>query len=467
MYYYYTNMINDNTIILDSKIYKTIGELKQAPKKDIFRYVGIMKQSPIRDYLDKYFFEKYFCENKLTNNLTNRIRHISNKLCYREIIRRCFDNYDLISNNNKTEKKILSEEVILLINKMHEISSSNTGIFIDYLIRRIICEIKNDPFYDNRANSIICGINSNNILYKKENEEIYQFIINDKCNIWCISKEPNLKSETIGYINMGDCFIGYEKINEWLKIKYQGKYQNIYGYIRWKIPNCVNFNETDLYNEYIENKYIIKQEHNTSHICNTGCKYIITNYDFSETILPICQNLSYEKMKDINYKAYDIMKEIFIVSLSHSISFGGCCNQFVFDLFMNELNNIQNNKKIYEELYLLCKELLYNKENILLNPALGGLFKNSIPADCDIVLDDLLLDIKCTKNNNDIYELLQLLGYSSLLYYNPKYNININKIGLLNLLQGKYITYDISSCYSDTNLKNYLDLLNNNLIFSE
>lgn len=454
-------MINDNTIIPDNKNYKTIGELKNAPKKDILRCVGLMKETPIRDYLDKYFFEKIMFENKLTDSLTNRIKHISNKSCYREIIKRCFYNFDLISNNNKTEKKILTEEVILLINKMHDISSSNTGIFIDYLIRRIICEIKNAPFYDSRANSIIGCIN-NNIFYK-ENEDIYQFIINDKSKFWSINKEPNYKSEIIGNIIMGDSFIGYEKINEWLKIKYQ----NVYGYIRWKIPNCINFYETELYNEYIENKYIIKQQHNnTGYISNNRvCEHNITNY---ETILPICQNLSYEKMKDINnYKSYNIMKEIFIVSLSHSISFGGCCNQTIFDLFINELNNIHNNKKIYDELYSLCNELLYNKEKVLINPVLGGSFENSIPSDCDIVIDDLLIDIKCTKNNNGIYEILQLLGYSSLLYYNPRYNININKISLLNLLQGKYTIYDISTCYTDENLKDYLDLLNNKLTFSE
>lgn len=340
-------MITDNTLITNSKIYKTVGEYKNAPKPYVIRYVGIMEKSSVRDYLDGYFFEKYLNENKMTGNLTNRIKFISNKLFYREVIKRCFDNNDLFINNIKTENNILNEDVNLLINILHNISSSNAGILLDYMIRRIICEIQKNDFYDSRTSVI--------------NSEI------------------------------------------------------------WTEVNKLN--------------------------------------------MPLCPKLCLLKTKNTaKYKTYEIMAELFVVSLSHSISFFSCCNQEIFDLFIKELSDIEKNKKLYDELYLLCKNLVQDKTKILLNPGLGGNFENSIPADCDIVFDDCLIDIKCTKSGNEIYEILQLLGYSALLYYNPRYNININKIGILNILQGKYTEYDISN-YSDENLKNYLKLLNNNLEF--
>lgn len=340
-------MINDNTKIPNNKIYKTIGEYKNAPKPYIIRNVGIMEKSSIRDYLDGYFFEKYLNENRMTGNLTNRIKVISNKLFYREVMKRCFDNNDLIINNMKTEKDILNEDIILIINKLHNFSSSNTGVLLDYIIRRIICEIKKINFYDSRSSVINCEI--------------------------------------------------------------------------WTEVNKLN--------------------------------------------IPICPKLCLTKTTDTaKYKTYEIMKEIFIVSLSHSVSFFGCCNQEIFDLFIEELSNNENIKKLYDELYLLCISFVQGKNKVLLNPGLGGNFENSIPSDCDIVLDDCLIDIKCTKTGKEIYEILQLLGYSALLYYSPRYSININKISILNILQGKYIEYDISN-YTDENLKNYLELLNNKLEF--
>ena len=63
-----------------------------------------------------------------------------------------------------------------------------------------------------------------------------------------------------------------------------------------------------------------------------------------------------------------------------------------------------------------------------------------------------------TSKDNSIYEILQLLGYSSLLNLNPKFNRKIENICIINLLQGNMINYDIS--YIDNEqMVNYLKIL--------
>jgi hypothetical protein len=75
---------------------------------------------------------------------------------------------------------------------------------------------------------------------------------------------------------------------------------------------------------------------------------------------------------------------------------------------------------------------------------LGGIYEYSIPADCDLVIGDALIDIKCTIGDNSSYEIMQLLGYSALLQNNPTYNKRINQISVLNLLEGNILFYDTS-----------------------
>ena len=82
-----------------------------------------------------------------------------------------------------------------------------------------------------------------------------------------------------------------------------------------------------------------------------------------------------------------------------------------------------------------------------------------IPADCDLIIDDMLIDIKCTKGINTISEILQLLGYSSLnLDFIPIYGIPIKQISIINILEGVEYIYDISNI-SKASLLDYLILL--------
>lgn len=290
----------------------------------------------------------------MCGNLTNRIKNITNQPCYYYIIKNVFNNIDILQTNKQT-KQILNTDCMIFIKSLHSIEPSLTGTYLDYLMRRIICEKTNKLFYDGRAEDI------------------------------------------------------------------------------------------DIHREYI---------------ASISCD----NKEFIFDKLPITMNDSYKYTKDTNfYETKNILLEIFITSLSHTLAFGGIPNQ---DKVNNIIHLIQNTPNIVELFYKpireICVELLENQNDILLNPALGFLIpllnNKSIPSDCDLVINNVLYDIKCTCGDNYIYEILQLLGYASLLSCVPKFNKKINNISVINLLQGYMINYDISYITIEQMI-NYLEIL--------
>jgi len=181
--------------------------------------------------------------------------------------------------------------------------------------------------------------------------------------------------------------------------------------------------------------------------------------------LPINMYESYEKTKDtLLYKTEKILLEIFITSLSHTLAFGGIPKEDTINNIINLINTTINITEIFVlPLKILCENLLKNHNNVLLNPGLGcelPMLNTHIPADCDLVIDNNLFDIKCTIGDKSIYEILQLLAYSCLLLYNPKFNIKIDNILIINLLQGKLIKYVISDITNEQLMK-YLKILTN------
>jgi hypothetical protein len=85
----------------------------------------------------------------LRGNITLRTGKIANKACYHYIVNNIFDNVDYMEKCTKIN--ILTPECINIIKKLNNINAQLTGPFIDYLIRRIFCEIIGEPFYDNRV----------------------------------------------------------------------------------------------------------------------------------------------------------------------------------------------------------------------------------------------------------------------------------------------------------------------------
>jgi hypothetical protein len=461
--------INDETV-LPGKTFNTIGDLKESTQlRKVILFITHLKDNSIKEYLDKWIYEEYYSKKRMFGNLTDRIKNINSGICYKQIMRSVFDSYDI--KNNVITTEILETKAVNIIKELHAICPSTCGSFIDYLIRRIICELIKKPFDDSRADKMIS--NNNLISYHTGEDNMWEFIKNDDYGSWTITKEPYLSSEKIGEINEQDRFIVYETNNEWLKIKYK----NIDGWVRWQLPKVSN-GETkgiDCYDDSrmnIQNKYFQKKTGGDMHICSRGCKYDIIQRKYFQTpeylnscSLESCQRLSYEKVKNTDiYHTKDILYDIFLVSLSHTESFGFCPKQETFNIFQDKIKSL-NVDNLVLPLKDLCKKLINNKTNILLNPSLGGpldeLENISIPSDADLVLDDILIDIKCTTVDTTevYYEIFQLLGYAGLLWLNKKYQQKINSVIILNLLEGISKKYDIS--YLDKgNFIKYIKLLN-------
>jgi len=175
------------------------------------------------------------------------------------------------------------------------------------------------------------------------------------------------------------------------------------------------------------------------------------DYEFNNKTICYSYNIS----KNTNtYKTENILIEIFITSLCHKLSFG---ESLIKDKIKDIIKLIENEKNIDKLLYLPLKELvkylLKDKTDCLLNPCLNGLH-----ADCDVIINNTLYDLKCSKKN-DIKELLQLLGYASLINcYKQKFNNKIQHISIINLLKGYIVKYDISHI-TDNQLKSYLECI--------
>ena len=457
-------LINDDTL-LDGK---KLSEWKKNISV-LLRKLSLMKKSTMRDYLDKWIFDNHLLKRKIRANLTKIIKSsFMNKVSYREIMKRCFDDIDIL-NLNKTNKKILDEDSCKIIQQMHSINASLTGTFLDYLIRRIICELTNIEFTDSRATHM-CKTQDDNVKISDGLYDTWIYDGNDEVADWLIKEKDDFNSKIIGEITGGDRFIVLEKNEKWMKIFYK----NMIGWVRSMIPNVENFRILDNSEiEYVPNKYF-KHFQMNCHYCQYGCNYKIENMrcfpnkegeieQGASCYLPICRYLAYELSKDTNkYATEDLLQDIFITSLAHTECFMQTPRQSHVDEILNILNIETNCNILYKSLVILSKELIDNKKNILLNPALGGKLSidgPSIPSDCDIVTDNILRDFKCTNSKSGItegpYEILQLLGYTSLLKLNTKFNIDITKISIVNLFKGELTEYDINYITKDNLIKYY------------
>lgn len=328
---------------LTSKKYKTLGELLNAPIKSIILVSIHEKDTEIKNYLYEWLYLNHYHKKEMIGNLTSRVKNIANNPCYYYIVKNIFGGID-IKNYIISNVQILNSECIEFMKIIHSIEPSLHGVFMDYLIRRIISEKMEKDFYDSKSE-----------------------LLNGPEDFTCDELT----------INMND------------------------------------------------------------------------NYEISKNT------------KD--YKTKDIIKEIFITSLFHIMGITGILDKKSIVEILRLLKNTQN---IIEILVIpleeLCNELIKNTDDILLNPALGfnipELDDKHIPSDCDVIIDDVLYDIKCTSGNKEIYEILQLMGYASIINCSSELNKKINTISIINLLRGYIIKYDISYIINEQMIE-YLKIL--------
>ena len=397
----------DESTIIKSKKYKTIGDLKNAGLKAMIQTTTRMAPCIERDYLDNWLWDTHYSKMYMVGNLTTRITNISNTICYREVVKRCFNNIDIISNNTIT-KDIIPKASIDLITELHSISPSMLGTFIDYLVRRIISELTGKPFQDSRSNAF----------YKERhtcNKPIIDYTV---LNVLELREHCRNMNTTRGYM-----LKGISKMNKKTLLD-----------------------------------HLLEIQHSEGQ-CKLSIKYLNT------CVLPICQYLCYKKARNtIDYKTKDVIVEIFITSLFHSEAFRQAPQQEDFNKMLERLT-INNDviDILLPSITLLCYDLIKDKSSIFLNPVLGGELDDIddyIPADADLVIDDMLYDIKCTKSRHTFSEITQLLGYSSLIMLNKNFLKKINKISIINILAGNITTYNIDFINKD-NCVNYIKVLTN------
>jgi hypothetical protein len=435
---------------IKSKKYKTIGILKQACINSIIQTTSRMDASSERDYLDKWLYDTHYSKKEMYGMLTDRIENISNKICYREIIKRCFNDIDILSSN--TTKQILSKPSIDFITELHSISPSIVGSFIDYLVRRIISELTGKEFRDRRcesgSHSHICRTKCDSLCAKSHNATCTKSSFTHIC-----TPVINYNDKTDIELKQLSLDMGFSQINTGsakpTKITKRNINENLSDSAREILIKTLNS---------ITNK--CKYDVN----CQLTCKEDMTTLG-NICILPKCQLSSYQKTKNtLEYKTEHIVEDIFITSLFHSEAFLQAPKQEHFNEVYEKLTtNDAINDILIKPMTDLCKDIIKDKSDIFLNPAFGGDLddvEGSIPADADLVVDDLLIDIKCTKKSNPIGEITQLLGYSSLMMLDKKYRRNINKISIINMLSGIITTYNIDFVDKD-NCVNYIKVLTN------
>ena len=439
--------------------------------------VAKMKPSKARDYLSAWLYDTHYSKKILCGNLMNRIKQISSRACYIHIVNHCF-------NGKEPEQigepiAILNQTIKDIITALHAIDASATGTFMDYLTRRIIAEIKQEDFIDGRADTYT---EIDQIRYLEEqNNNTNTTSINSIWNYyseggyWIVFEEPDMKSKRATIMGNGSRFIEIERKNEWMKIQYNS-YEQYTGWVRYLIPKslAINFQaktteEEDIKN-YVPNTYFSKVENElnashlirfTNHYCNEGCKTLVEKYGNTIRTCKFykCQNMCYKKAKDTkHFKTQDIIKEIFITSLCHAEDFEQVLTQEKFDNIIKTLEKMD--ATVLQPLVELCKCIA--KRNILLNPTVGD--HSTIPADCDIIVDNTIIDIKCTNKNNDVLEMMQTLGYASILKHKKKcerhMSDNISNICIMNLFKCECRVFSIDHI-SKKELLEYYNLLKN------
>ena len=424
---------------INSKKYKTIGELLKAPPRSIKCVCSKLEDKAAKEYIVKLLLP----EIKMSGNMTNRIKSLNSSCISEYILSNVFNitSYKPFQITNIIDKNIAND----IITPIYDVNPSMCGTFFDYIIRRIIAEIKQEKFEDERMKNIIKHYNNydnnNEYIFKEINflqydlsKKMWWFRSND-ITYGCIHKykEP-IKGESTKLpccLLFGDVFQCILKTDNYMKIIHNAKICYIF--------NLEYMEELDYYPAHTCKYSIGDPSGDISLAGHYNCNY------------PVCRVESYKKIKDtINYKTKDIIPEIFISSICHSESFTSgtsCINMKTFGKMYSIISSevfLENiTQHIINPLIQYFTNYISDK-SVLLNPMLGGKYEYSIPADCDIVVDDTLIDIKCTIGDNSSYEIMQLLGYSALLQNNPTYNKRINQISILNLLEGSILFYDTS-----------------------
>jgi len=390
-------ILNGNLMKSDKLTSLSVSDLRQLCKNEGHQKYSKMKKKELINLLltpkneeesNNYEIEKILQENKkndLIENNEDNIIYNTNK---------DIDDLKLITfgkHNGKKYYYVIKVDIeycgwILQQTTLHE------GIqdFKQYLIRNYKKEIP--------KNLVTC---SRLAKYFKINYELLNLI-------------RNLQIHTINYSN--------NFINELNDISPNIKGCYVDYLIRHLISNEINSQFEDRRTDFMLNE--LNCFKNT-----LNDRFIINNLIVESIPEEMINN--YEKLKTLNVDNNDI----FNVSLCHSLFFGENQSLEYFN-YIKDNNINQDNSQLIN--YIQTK--IENKNNILCNPILGNSCLK-ISADADLIIDNELIDIKCSKYmiGNNVSDFIQLFIYIAL--YFVKTGIKCTKITIFNpnLCYEKYI----------------------------
>jgi hypothetical protein len=174
-----------------------------------------------------------------------------------------------------------------------------------------------------------------------------------------------------------------------------------------KIQSCVSLNVED----YIDEDFDDEANINSLNCC------------MHRAIREIVKK-SYNNMK--NFIASD--NDVLNVSLCHFLFFAERDAYNYFNFFINKNDSSYNNCNLENYIQEKINE---KKDKVICNPALGNK-ELKIGGDADLIIDEELLDFKCSKNyiGENINDFIQLFLYICLYFMQT--GIKIKKISILN-----------------------------------
>lgn len=195
----------------------------------------------------------------------------------------------------------------------------------------------------------------------------------------------------------------------------------------------------------------IKKDFNKIH--DNRVENILYDYEKHDDIIMNKIYKSYNKYIDPKIKTKNILNDIWIVSFGHTLCFSD--NIKIIDLGHLNMNHDEFYNNIEDFLlksFKICNSNDISDIKLYINPILGYV---GIPSDADLILEDYIIEIKCSKKpSNNITNFLQLLAYAS---FSRLLGHNINKICIINPILGIMFIQDISNWEEHYNLFKYLN----------
>jgi hypothetical protein len=316
-----------------------------------------------------------------------------------------------------------------------------------------IKEIHSELNIINKTNEIIENMFSDNII--DENNIKNNYSVTDLINLFNEIDLEELRNLDLIPNIQPEIKVVYQEKKYFIESIKHNSFESDLGefcdrYITRGIINKLNIDFAD-----IDTEIIIKDSENKNidaillMLLNKNHDYIIKKkYQYPTNVISKIIN-SYINTKNKNLSNDDIINDIYWISL---------CRNFVLDrkrlLYRDIFNLIQENMLLIKNRMDDYINHFSQQDNIKCKQLVK--YKQYIKGEIDLISNDMIIDFKCSESDFKLEWLLQLLLYFVL--YN---NNNINKLCIINILNGQEYIFTIPEIYKNNDYRskiiNYLD----------